>query len=837
MRQYRRANSRQRSPLVQRWGLAFVAAIAAIALSLQGVWAAPAVSNYELAQAAPFNRLEAYPITPLPTAANYRPVGNWLGRLILPSVEEYAADPGDWAWFEVWHAPEGTALLGQQVKVSWRESPTIQTYLKKVTRDINFSDRARNFGEAGNIVPTRLDGRPNVGPLQSLAGARPQDDMTVKLVGQPTLVTQAEKPVIEVGLEPIEVTGREYSLVQLLAPDASVDQPLPAVCPGAGPCPTEYFKVRHFNSATKDFTGPEETIRIPQQPKLRGDRFFSNILDLVESPAGSEGWYVYGARDGEGMFTVQALKPRTLVQLTPDEVILGNKAGRNYLDRGNWRETPARKGLAQKVLVSPTAVSDEAAIAHWQVGDYGLVIHLFGGIGGDNQEFTPAGTVTGHFAYGLAEVIEEPIAQEPQLQINYQQIYAHNSGGIISGTHDWTTYTGDMQRGWLGQRPFSDIVVKLDYFIEDLQLGNTTLSLFRELLIQAQIIAARYRTGDGGGVSTVTPATSCVQDSNQALFIAIEQIRLQAQQDPEIVAYVKANPDDPEVQKIDQFTALARDLRRALAPYGVIRSDWQSNAETLAGVNARGNELATRSGLIAGIFSWRTMMPRWGQDDIALIFLNNGADLWFLRTNQVGGFDPTIEPIPPTALFGLIPGVSRVALRLARSFAVPISGALVGYTVLALLAIAGVGIIYGRQSGLVEARFRVDHPVKAVLNLIKLFFVPVLVEELIFRVGLLPHPTEGVPTLRWLAWAALSLGLFVLYHVAFGRLRPKAGAVLCDRRFLLIVTWVGFVLTLLYGLTGSMLAVTVVHWVVVVCWLYGLGGLQQLQGKTANMLT
>ena len=199
----------------------------------------------------------------------------------------------------------------------------------------------------------------------------------------------------------------------------------------------------------------------------------------------------------------------------------------------------------------------------------------------------------------------------------------------------------------------------------------------------------------------------------------------------------------PRSKKIDQFTALARDLRRALAPYGVIRSDWQSNAETLAGVNARGNELATRSGLIAGIFSWRTMMPRWGQDDIALIFLNNGADLWFLRTNQVGGFDPTIEPIPPTALFGLIPGVSRVALRLARSFAVPISGALVGYTVLALLAIAGVGIIYGRQSGLVEARFRVDHPVKAVLNLIKLFFVPVLVEELIFSGGVAAPPHGG----------------------------------------------------------------------------------------------
>jgi predicted Abi (CAAX) family protease len=820
--------------LTKRLLWTLVGAIAAIALSISWASAEPPESNYELAQAAPFNQVTTYPITALPSAASYRPVGNWVGRLILPSVEEYAAEPGDWAWMEVWHSPANPELLGQSVKVAWKDAPLLKSYVEAVTRDVAFSDRAYKFWEGGTIVPIRLDGRQNVGPLQSLAGARPNDDVTVKLVGDPVLTEENGQPTVRVGLEPVQVTGREYGLVQVLEPDTSVDQPLPAVCPGASPCPTEYFKVRHFNSATKDFTGPEETIRIPQQPMLKGDRFFSTIRELADSPAGSEGWYVYGSRDEAGVFTVQALKPRQLMQLNPDEVILGEKAGRNYLDRQNWNNTPERKGLAQKVLVSSTAESPEAAIAAWQVGDYALLIHLFGGIGGENKEFTPAGTVTGHFAYGLAQVIEEPIAQEPQFEINYQQIYTHNGGAIIAGTHDWASYTGDMQRGWLGQRPLSDIVVKLDYFIEDLQLGDTTLSLFRELLIQAQIIAARYRTGDGAGVTAISPATSCMQDSNQALFIAIEQIRLQAQQDPNIQSYIEANPNDPDVQKVEQFAALATDLRQSLAPYGVIRPDWQSNAETLAGVNARGNELATRSGLLAGILSWRSMMPRWGQDDIAFTFLKNGADLWFLRPNQVGGYDPTIAPIPPTALFGLIPGVSRVALRLARSFAVPVTGAVVGYTVLALLAIAAVTLSYGRQSGLLRPRFQVDNPLKAILNLVKLFFVPALVEEIIFRVSLLPHPTEGVPTLRWLAWAALSIGLFVLYHFAFSWLRPKAGGILRDRRFLLLAFWIGLVLTTLYGLTGSMLAVTVVHWLVVVTWLYGYGGLAQLQGQRAD---
>ena len=407
---------------------------------------------------------------------------------------------------------------------------------------------------------------------------------------------------------------------------------------------------------------------------------------------------------------------------------------------------------------------------------------LFGGIGGENQELTPVGTVTGHVSFGLARVVREPITQELQFKIHYQQIYAHNSGGIVSGTQDWTAYSGDMQRGWIGQRPFSDILVKLDYFIEPLTLSDTRLSLFEQLLIQTQVIAARYRTGDGSGVATVTPATSCVQDSSQALYIAIAQIRHQAESNPNLVQWIAEHPEDPKVQNIDQFVSLGEDLTQALAPYGVVRRDWQNNAETLAGVNARGNELASRSGLLAGILSWRSMMPRWGQDDLAMIFLNNGADLWFLRSNQLGGCDASIEPIPPTALFGLIPGLSRVALRLARSFAVPLSGELVGITLLSLGLIAIVLLPFGLKSSYLRQQTYFPPPLAGLLGLIKLFLFPSLVEESIFRVMLLPHPSEGTAALSWLSWAALSLGLFVLYHWGLSRFRLHAGEALRDRR-------------------------------------------------------
>jgi predicted Abi (CAAX) family protease len=104
------------------------------------------------------------------------------------------------------------------------------------------------------------------------------------------------------------------------------------------------------------------------------------------------------------------------------------------------------------------------------------------------------------------------------------------------------------------------------------------------------------------------------------------------------------------------------------------------------------------------------------------------------------------------------------------------------------------------------------------------------VEEIVFRVMILPHPSEAVPIAPWLAWAALSLGLFVLYHLVLSRFRRQAGAALRDRRFLLMMTWLGLILTLLYGVTGSLWAITIVHWLVVVVWLYGFGGLKRLRG-------
>jgi predicted Abi (CAAX) family protease len=499
-----------------------------------------------------------------------------------------------------------------------------------------------------------------------------------------------------------------------------------------------------------------------------------------------------------------------------------------YINRQNWQDTPRRKGTLQRVLVSPNGGSSDAARAQWQEGDYALAIHLFGGIGGENKEFAPLGTVTGHFSYGLARVVREPITNDLQLEVQYQQVYAHNGGGIVSGTHDWADYMGDMQRGWLGLRPVSDIVIKLDSFIRPFQLGDVTISLFRELLVQTQVMAARYRTGDGTGFSGVTPATSCVQDSNQALFIAIQQIRRQIEQNPQVTDWLLHHSASPEAQRAREFIALGQDLEALLTPYGVIRPDWQSNADTLAGIDPTGH-FSNNRGLFSGALSWQSMMPRWAHDAVARVFLRHGGQLWFLRTNMAGGDDPRIEPIPPTGLMGGIPVVGTVAQRLADAFVTWPQPLTILLSLLGVGLYGAVALPFGRRTGFLVGKNAMRSPLYTLLAGVRLWFVPCLGEELIFRVALLPHPMEGVPGWRWLLWTVVSVALFVLYHHWLGkRFYREAKETLQDRRFLTLVGWLGLMLSGLYWITGSLWLLVWVHWAVVVIWMFTLGGYDRM---------
>jgi len=754
----------------------------------------------------------------------YRPVGAWVGRLILP----LEITQTDWVWFEVLHAPT-PALVSQTVRLQWQDNTQVRAYVQAVQQDIKLSAEAHQSRKSGNVHPLRLDGRRQVGPLQSLAGARSIDDVLVTLK-QVRVVTDTT-PHLEIADDPVQIPGSDYGLVKILGP-VSTSKLVPRQCPGSPPCPSELTRVRHYNPKTQRFDGAQEVVRIPQdQPNAVG-MFQSTPRKLAASPAGNAGWYLYGAANAEGMFEVKAIAPRSLFQLQPDQHFASQGAGRHYFRRQAWQQTAAQRGKLHRVRVDPSYLSRRVSLDPWQVGDRALVIHSFGGIGGQKAEPQAViGTVTGHFAYGIATVIKDPFTGEHQFEIEYQQIYSHNPEGIIAGPTHWAEYMGHLNRGWLGSRPVLDVLVKYDALTQPYQFGEIFLDPLRELKSQLQLMAARYRVGDGTGSALVTPAKSCVQDSSQAVYQTLKRIQHHVQTTPAIQTWLAAHPHHPQTQKFQQLAALGNDFEKELAPLGIVRRDWQQNAQIAAGITPRGR-FTHSDHLWDQVLSWRTLIPRVAHDQVTRIFLEQGAPLWFLKTNQVGGWNPEITPLAPTELLGRWPLISFSFSRLVEATTT-------WPTRIGWLLSGGILVAYGLIAWFwgMQTRFlSPPHLSSSVTPSIQLrlwvssLFMPALVEELLFRCLIIPHPQEGVWGVTLLLWSGFSLMLFVLYHPLNARTLYKAGyPTFFNTTFLSLAALLGIACTYTYILTGSIWPGTLIHWLVVAIWLLYLGGLERLQ--------
>lgn len=591
-------------------------------------------TNYETYIKYPFNQPQYYPLNKSISLQTYQPIGTWIGRLILPQKEQRDTVKG--VLFEVHHADsEHQDLVGKIVNLTWSNDPDVHAYVQTVTKDVRFTKQTEESKNQGNLHPDRINNWQQVDPLESLAGARPDDNVMVML-REPIVVNEksSTRPTLILKQEPILITGRFYGLVTIVSPKTKG---------------SDKFLVRHFNPTSKQFDGSQETIRIPQVPADRTGVLRSTPNDIEKSPLNATGWYIYGAKDADGIFVVQAIAPRALFRLQPDDVRLGKKAAMSYINKTYWKNTEGQKGKAKTILLDPNAQQINEATSRWREGDRAIVLHTFGGIGGKKAEGAPLGVVTGHFVYGLAYVLRDPVTQELRFDIEYLQVYAHNPDGIVAGTHHWSSYMGDLQRGWLGNRPVSDILVKLDAVTEDYDFDGIKLSPWNELTRQLDIMMARYRIGDGTGAAIVKPATSCVQDSNQALYVTIKRIEAAIQSNARIQEWLKRHPDHPQTRRFEKLVQLGRSLERQLVPLAIVRSDWQENTQTLAGTRPAENSFKD---FLAALTTWRTVLPRRAHDEIAAIFLKHGASLWLLRTDQVGGFDPDIKPIAPTALLG-----------------------------------------------------------------------------------------------------------------------------------------------------------------------------------------
>jgi predicted Abi (CAAX) family protease len=437
--------------------------------------------------------------------------------------------------------------------------------------------------------------------------------------------------------------------------------------------------------------------------------------------------------------------------------------------------------------------------------------------------------VTGHFAYGLATVVQDDFTRELQWDINYNQVYAHNPDGIVAGKQDWATYMGNLQRGWLGTRPVADLLITYPPVTEDYDFGGIKISPLTELQQQLYLFAARYRTGDGTGGASVDPGKSCVQDANQALYITIQRLTDRIRSQPQIQAWLTAHPQDSQTQRFRQLQALATELQQNLTPLGIVRSDWQQNAAKLVGINQNSAFNVSNNPLI-GLVSWRTMLPRGAQDGMGKMFSRLGAGMWFLNTYQVGGVNPDIVPIAPTILFGQIEILSQAVLRFWSGMTTfPKSTGWLS-TLGLLLAYGVIALGFGWKTGFL----RFDNQFKGspkgyglyeILFVGKLFFLPALFEEVLFRLLLIPHPIETAVFINIVKWSIISLGAFIVYHPLNAlTLYPAGKPTFWDWRFLTLAGLLGAVCSIAYYNTGSIWPPVLIHWIVVVSWIKLFGG-------------
>ncbi|MGB6013730.1 MAG: CAAX protease [Nodosilinea sp.] len=587
-------------------------------------------SNYDIFQANPLVQYQSYPLDRCPDLAHYVAISDWVGRLILPPKDHRFGG----VFYEIHHAPaDHRKLVGQVVKLCWSDRPLTQKLVQAVTHDVHFSADAEYSSQfGGTINPVRLNHWLRVDPLESLAGSLPDDDMIVA-VETPRVVLSNDGVTLVIDTQPMEVTGRYYGLVQFVTPIGATDQ----------------WQVRHFNRASRAFDGAEDVVSLPPVATMAAYGSDPSTMRAIEtSPYNESGWYIYGAQNATGQFVVQSLGPRALFRLQPQRVVFGGaKAAYRYIRQESWADVVAQKGKIGSVLCTaqdngrPEAIA--AAIDEWHVGDRALLLHTYGGIGGNNKEPAAATPIFfGHFAYGRAEVVHDPLADERRFEIRYYQVYAHNIDGLIAGTIHWSRYQGDRQRGWLGTRPTCDVLVKLDAFKRYYYFDDERRSPLARMEAHLQAMTARYRIGDGTGGTFVGPSNNCSQDSNQALFASLQSSTESLQHHAD--ALREWNRDHPDqAAALRQLTTFGKDLKSTLQPLGGLRPAWEKNEFNL-GSSIEEEPLRN---LLMGLGSWRTVFPRKASDVVVHKFLTYGASAWILRTSQIGGHDPDIEPIAP----------------------------------------------------------------------------------------------------------------------------------------------------------------------------------------------
>jgi uncharacterized protein len=131
----------------------------------------------------------------------------------------------------------------------------------------------------------------------------------------------------------------------------------------------------------------------------------------------------------------------------------------------------------------------------------------------------------------------------------------------------------------------------------------------------------------------------------------------------------------------------------------------------------------------------------------------------------------------------------------------------------------------GLASGLLRPSLARLRPAEFVTGAVLLFVQPAFVEELLFRVLLLPRDPRSMRGNRVLVVTGGALALYVASHPLNAWLfRPHVLGLFASPAYLTLATLLGLTCTATYFISRSIWPPVVVHWLSVVTWIWLLGG-------------
>ncbi|BAZ43618.1 abortive infection protein [Chondrocystis sp. NIES-4102] len=108
-------------------------------------------------------------------------------------------------------------------------------------------------------------------------------------------------------------------------------------------------------------------------------------------------------------------------------------------------------------------------------------------------------------------------------------------------------------------------------------------------------------------------------------------------------------------------------------------------------------------------------------------------------------------------------------------------------------------------------------------------FTPAILEEIFFRVILLPSPIVETTANTLYCWIIVSLVLFIIYHPLNAlTFFPAGRKTFFQPVFLFSAGLLGFINSISYLTSGSIWQAIFIHWIIVIIWLIFLGGYEKI---------